>query len=98
MNEKVNKYFLAAELKADRLWKEAMELMKDMEELKFHPRLKFNQAFHDKAKLELSICDPDIAEAYSKLMIGDWSSGDALRMQIARSLKELVEILKGVVG
>ena len=67
-----------------------------MEDLKFRPGVEFNQAILDKVKLELSICDSDIVEAYSKLLIGTWNPGDPLRMQIARSLKELVELLRTV--
>ncbi len=45
--------------------------------------------------LELSIVDDDIASVYRGLDWGNFVSGDAARLQIARSLRRLVQIKEG---
>ena len=45
-------------------------------------------------KLELGIVDEDIADIFRKIGSGKWQPGLPTKIQIARSLKQLVEMKK----
>ena len=54
----------------------------------------FRKEVLDNIEMELSIVDPDIASNFRRLGPRYWNPGAALNMQIARSLKELVALLR----
>ncbi|MBI4618675.1 MAG: hypothetical protein HY739_00685 [Desulfobacterales bacterium] len=45
-------------------------------------------------QLELSVVDKDISDIFNEIGSGKWPPGLAVKIQIARSLKSLIEVLR----